>query len=104
MDIVEKVAFDLISNVGTAKSLIMEAIIESREGDIEKARALMEESEQYILNGHKSHFDVIQKEADGEKVEISLILMHAEDQMITTMMLKDIANELINMNEKYRNK
>ncbi len=38
---------------------------------------------------------LIQKEADGGDVQISILFMHAEDQFMTTYTLRDVAYEMI---------
>ena len=46
----------------------------------------------------------IQKEAAGEKLEFSLIIMHAEDQLISAETIKDLAIEIIEMHEDLSSK
>lgn len=48
-----------------------------------------------FLAGHEAHFELIQKEAQGESVGGSLILIHAEDQLMSAEGFKIIAEELI---------
>ena len=78
MNELELVAFEIISNVGMGKSLAMEAIREGRQGNYELAEQKLEEAKQFLLQGHHAHAGLIQKEAAGEKLEFSLIIMHAE--------------------------
>ena len=49
------------------------------------------------MNGHHAHASLIQKEAAGEKVEFSLIIMHAEDQMMAAETTKLLIEEMIEM-------
>lgn len=44
--------------------------------------------------------DLLQQETQGEPIEISLLLMHAEDQMMSTEMLR----EILLVHKKYSNK
>ena len=37
-------------------------------------------------------------------MEISMLLIHAQDQLMTTMTLKDLANEIIDLYEKLNQK
>jgi len=97
MEGMEMISFQIISAVGTAKSMCMEAIAEAKKGNFEKADSLIEESKAMFLEAHKSHASLIQKEASGEKIEFSLLLMHAEDQLMTTEMLKLMAIEIIDL-------
>ncbi|MDU6209930.1 MAG: PTS lactose/cellobiose transporter subunit IIA, partial [Clostridium perfringens] len=47
---------------------------------------------------------LIQDEASDNKIEISMLLIHAQDQLMTTMTLKDLANEIIDLYEKLNQK
>ncbi len=97
MDNMEMVAFNIISNVGMAKSLAMESLREVRKGNYKLAEQKMEEAEKFLVEGHHAHAELIQKEAAGEKLEFSLIILHAEDQMMSAETIKDLAKEMIDM-------
>ncbi|HJA89451.1 MAG TPA: PTS lactose/cellobiose transporter subunit IIA, partial [Candidatus Jeotgalibaca merdavium] len=51
-----------------------------------------------------AHTSLIQKEAAGEKVELSLIIMHAEDQLMSTETTKLLIEEMIEMFKQLNNK
>jgi len=102
MNELELVAFEIISNVGMAKSLAMEAIREARNGNFEEAEKKIDEAKVFLLEGHHAHFDLIQDEANGKKLEFSLIIMHAEDQLMSAETIKDLAIELIEMNKEIK--
>jgi len=97
MDGLELISFKIISAVGTAKSMYVEAIQEAKKGNFNEAERLMEEGAQVFTQGHHAHGSLIQKEASGEKVEFNLLLMHAEDQLMTTETFKLIAEEFIEL-------
>ncbi|TDL92220.1 PTS lactose/cellobiose transporter subunit IIA [Vibrio vulnificus] len=102
MEGMEAVAFQMISNVGTAKSLIMEALYEARDGRYESAEEKLKESRIHMLEGHHAHSGLIQQEASGQKVEITLLLMHAEDQMMSAETISDLVAEMIRMYREMR--
>lgn len=104
MENIELISFQLISNVGDAKSNLLVAMKEARAENFEEAEAKVAEAEKSLLKAHESHFSLIQEEAEGNKVDISLILMHAEDQLMTTETLKIIVEELILTHKKYSSK
>jgi cellobiose PTS system EIIA component len=95
MNEIELCCFQIISNVGMARSSYIEAISKAKIGDFELAKKCMKDGETYFLNGHKGHADLIQKEASGESVTGSLLLIHAEDQLMSAESFKIIANEMI---------
>ncbi|WP_373897906.1 PTS lactose/cellobiose transporter subunit IIA [Haloimpatiens sp. FM7315] len=100
MDNLEQIAFQIISYAGEAKSLLFEALKDAREENFILAEDKVKQAESSILKAHESHFSLIQKEASGDKVQVSLLLMHAEDQLITVETIKSLTLELIEMNKK----
>lgn len=96
----QTVAFQIIAEVGTAKSMFMEALSLAKEGKLEESKQMMAEGEELFSGAHKHHFDIIQKEAAGEDLPFSVIFMHAEDQLLTTELLKTLVVELIELNTK----
>ena len=104
MDNLELVSFQLISNVGEARSALFEAMRAAREECFEEAGKLVRDAEDSLIKAHESHSSLIMQEASGDKVQISLLLMHAEDQLMTTELLKGMAKEVILTHKKYSNK
>jgi len=97
MENVELISFQIISAVGAAKSIYIEAIQEAKKGNFATADKLIAEGSTIFLDGHKAHASLIQKEANGEKLEFSLILMHAEDQLMNAETTKLMAIEIIEL-------
>ena len=98
----ELISFQIISAVGTARSMYVEAIQEAKNGNMHSANQLVEAGAKVLDEGHHAHASLIQKEAAGEKSEFSLLLMHAEDQLMTTETLKIVAEEFIELySDKY---
>lgn len=100
MEEMELICFNIISCVGAARSTFIEAVKVAKTGDIEKARELITEGEKLFTEGHHSHSKLITEEAAGNKTEFSLILMHAEDQLMSAEAFKIIAEELIDVYER----
>ena len=104
MDSIEIIAMELITHAGNAKSLAIQAIREARKGDFEKADKLLNEANEEMNNGHASQAKLLFKEANGEKVAINLLIIHAQDHVMNALTIKDLANEMIqNMKEFKRN-
>ncbi|WP_349948701.1 PTS lactose/cellobiose transporter subunit IIA [Lacrimispora sp. BS-2] len=91
----ETICFKIISNVGGARSSYIEAIQKAKHGDFDGAGECMKAGQEMFLTGHEAHFELIQKEAQGEMVGGSLILIHAEDQLMSAEAFKIIAEEMI---------
>ncbi len=97
MQEMEQICFEIISNNGSAKSCYMEALAEASEGNFNKAEELIKEGEIWEKKGHTFHMELISKEANGNKTEFSLILMHAEDQLMNSQTIKILATEIIKL-------
>ena len=97
----EEVVMEIIVHSGQASSLAMEAIQEAKKGNFDRAYKLLNESNEEFLKAHKVQTELIQKEVSGEKNEISLLMVHAQDHLMTGMTVKELAEEFV---EVYKNK
>ena len=100
MEGLELICFEIISSVGMARSLYIEAIQEAKAGNFEQAQELIKQGDESFTEGHHSHAKLIQQEAGGEKVETGLLLIHAEDQLMSAESFKIIADEMIQNYER----
>ncbi|WP_368486326.1 PTS lactose/cellobiose transporter subunit IIA [Spiroplasma sp. DGKH1] len=96
----EEISFGIITFAGMAKSNGIMAIKSAKEAKISEARGLITEAEQNLVEAEKTHMDVIQQEAQGVKHQIPVLFMHAEDQMMTSQMVVELAKEFIDLYEK----
>jgi len=95
MNELELICFEIISNVGVARSSYINAIDEAGKGNIDKANQNIKEGTESFLLGHHAHAKLIQKEAAGEEVKVSLLLLHAEDQLMSAESFKIVAMKFI---------
>ncbi len=102
MEGIELVCFKIIAAVGTARSNYIMAIQKARQGQYEEARQLIKEGEAEFVAAHQAHGELIMKEANGEKTDVCLLLLHAEDQLMSAETIKIVANELIDLCEEFR--
>lgn len=95
MEDMELFCFQLITSSGAAKSNYIEAMQKAKEGKYDEAEQLIVNGDEMMKQGHLPHADIVQKEAAGEKTQFSLILAHAEDQMMSAEVFKVVAEEII---------
>lgn len=98
----EMIVFGLITNSGDAKSYAMEALRESRFGNFEKADECMKLAEEKLLEAHKIQTSIIQAEASGDKLEVNILLVHAQDHLMNAITVKDLAYEIIELNKSFK--
>lgn len=97
---IEQAAFQIIASVGSARSNYIEAIHQAEAGDFEAAEKLIAEGQEMFVMGHDAHFGLVQKEAQGEQSEFALILMHAEDQLMSAEGFGILAKEFVSVYKK----
>ena len=98
---IESIVFEIISNGGNAKGLIYEAISCSERGDFKEADALLEEADVYLTKAHKIQTELIQQEASGNHNEVTILFVHAQDHLMTTMTLLEVATEMAYLYQKH---
>ena len=98
----EEIIMNLILHSGEVRSYSMEAIQEAKRGNIEEARKLIEKADKELAESHKVQTSLIQNEAAGKKTEVSLLLVHAQDHLMTSMTVKDLDIEIIDIHEKIK--
>lgn len=101
MSELEKICCILISNAGTAKSLCYEAIDCAKKDELERADQLIDEATQIFIHAHKEHAKLIQQDAQENNVGMTLLLVHAEDQLIAAETAKDMALQFIDLFRNY---
>lgn len=97
MEGLELTAFQIISAVGTARSCYIEAIQEAKKSNYEKAEQLIKDGDEAFVEGHDAHAGLLQKEASGKGGAVNLLILHAEDQLMSAEAFKTIALEFIDV-------
>ncbi len=96
----EKTIVTIITHSGDARSLLMSAIKSAKEGKHDEAKGKIKEASEKIHQAHKVQTSLIHKEAQGEELPVTLLLVHAQDHLMTAVTIKDLATELVDI---YRN-
>lgn len=91
-------------DAGETKSLAFQAINEAKKGNFSEAENLLKKSTEEMLKAHELQTDLIIKEADGEKMEVGLIMVHAQDHLMTAILFKELAKEFIEVYKKLEEK
>ncbi|WP_282434287.1 PTS lactose/cellobiose transporter subunit IIA [Bacillus sp. DNRA2] len=92
-------AFQLILHAGNARSFAMEAMQVAKEGNFDEAEAKLTEADSAFNEAHHVQTDLIQKEAGGSEYDIPLIMIHAQDHLMTALTLKELAREIIDLHK-----
>lgn len=96
-DEVAMIGFEVVAFAGEARSQLMMALDEASKGEFEKADELVFKANASLIEAHKSQTKMIGVEGQGEDLELGFIMVHAQDHLMTTMLLKDTMKHLFNI-------
>lgn len=94
---IEQIVMDLIINSGETRSFAYEALEKAKEGKYKEADALIEKANDMIDKTHKIQTSLLQKEAAGGDVKVSLLFVHAQDHLMTSISEKNLISEIIEL-------
>ena len=95
----EEVSFEIIASAGQACSLAFEALGYARDNNFIKARELIEESKKESLLAHRCQTRLLTQEASGDHVDVDVLLVHAQDHLMTAQLARELIEEIINLYE-----
>ncbi len=93
-------AFEIILHSGTARTAIHEAFSAMREGRFDEANEKLEFANSEILEAHHAQTKLLQDYASGVEIKIEIIMVHAQDHLMTTMTLLEVAREMLALHQK----
>lgn len=97
---IEGIIFHLITNSGEARSHVFEALEWAKKGDFIRAEECLEAADGELMEAHRVQTKLIQQEAAGESVEISLLMVHAQDHLMTSILAKDLIEQMVGMQQQ----
>jgi len=86
---------EIIVNGGDARSSCLKAVRLARNGQLEEADKLIKRAEENLNKAHNVQTSLIQAELHGEKNEITLLMVHAQDHLMNAITVKELSIEII---------
>ena len=74
---------------------LMQMLEAAREGKMEEADGLLAEGEKQLAKAHNAQTELLTAEAQGKDIAYSIMLIHAQDHLMTTIMYERVAKEFI---------
>lgn len=93
----ETIAMTLIAHSGDARTFAFQALQAAKKHDFQESERLMEESQKAAAEAHHGQTDLLIAEANGEKTEISVLLIHSQDHLMTSMLAQELIREMIEL-------
>ena len=93
----QTIAFEIIAYAGEARSLAFNALKAAKNNQFDESDALMNQAEEVAKKAHKSQTELLINEAQGNKISPDILLIHAQDHLMTCMLAFDLIKELIEL-------
>mgnify|MGYP001397698766 CR=1 FL=1 len=96
------VGLEIVAYAGDARTKLLNALKEAENGNFNVAEQMIEEANEFILKAHQTQTKMLQAEAKGEDMEIGFIMVHGQDHLMTTMLLRDLMKHFIQLYKRTR--
>lgn len=87
----------LIMYGGNAKSDAMEAIAAAKKGEFDLADEKIKAAQESLTQAHHSQTGLLTQEAQGNSVQVSLLMVHGQDHLMTSIAVTDMAKEIVDL-------
>lgn len=99
---VSMVAMEIITYAGLARSCYLEALTLFKHGEYKASKAKLNEGDDNFTKAHSAHLQPLQDEMSTQDPQITLLLTHAEDQLMSTETMKIVVQECIGLYREMR--
>ncbi len=96
----EQEVMSLIISSGQARSYAQEALMEAKKGNFDLATEKLKSADELSVEAHKVQTKLLTMEANGQVVHMNILMVHAQDHLMTGMLAIDLIKELIEIYEK----
>ncbi|WP_297421944.1 PTS lactose/cellobiose transporter subunit IIA [Clostridium sp.] len=97
MDQLEMAIMNIIINAGDCKNHAYMALGMVNEGKYEEADKEMDLANEALAKAHDAQTEMLQKEAAGEKIELSVLFVHAQDHLMTAISEKTLIAHILEL-------
>ena len=91
------VSFDIILHSGNARTMLHEAFELMREGEFLEAEKKLDDANNELMEAHKAQTSLLRDYVNGEEIVMEVIIVHAEDHLMTTMALREMSVEMLHV-------
>ena len=97
MEQLEMAIMNIIINAGYCKNHAYMALNLVNEGKYEEADKEIGLANDALGKAHDAQTEMLQKEAAGEKVDFSILFVHAQDHLMTSITEKNLIEQIIEL-------
>jgi len=93
-------AMEIITYSGVAKSTYIQAMQIAKQHHFEEAQQKLDEGDSFLKQAHAQHMGLLQSEAEKNEPQVSMLVLHAEDQFMSCETIKLMVMEFIELYKK----
>jgi len=97
MDQLEMAIMNIIINAGDCKNHAYIALSMVNEGEYEESEKEIKLANEALAKAHDAQTQMLQNEAAGEKVDFSILFVHAQDHLMTSITEKNLIEQIIEL-------
>lgn len=97
---IQELGFQIIGFSGDALNYYFQALNSCKAGKLDEVDSFIKKGDSALKSAHKLQTDLIVKEANGETSEYSVIMVHAQDHLMNSILVKKLVLELVYVNKK----
>lgn len=95
-----QISFEIIAYAGDARSYAFKALQEAKNKNFELAQQYLQKSKDASVKAHQAQTDLLFDEMNGNTSEMSLLLVHSQDHLMTSMLAQELIEEMIELYKK----
>jgi len=93
----ELIMIEIVAFSGDARTKLLDAVKKAKQADFDGARTLINGAQELLNDAHNSQTNLLAAEARGEVTSPTVLLVHAQDHLMTSMLLRDIVDSLLDI-------
>lgn len=99
----QMLGFEIVAYSGDARSTLLGLLKNVRKGNFERVDEALKDADENLKMAHNSQTQALKEEASGNNLEIGFIFVHGQDHLMTTLLLRDIIQDFIELYKERHN-
>lgn len=93
----EMTMIEIVALSGDARTKLLTAVKEAKAGNLDRVQMLINDAQELLNDAHNSQTALLTAEARGEVTTPTVLLVHAQDHLMTSMLLRDVIDALVDI-------
>ncbi|WP_042273304.1 PTS lactose/cellobiose transporter subunit IIA [[Clostridium] dakarense] len=96
----QMLGFEIVAYAGDARSSLMKLLKEVRNGNFDNVEAQLKDADENLSLAHNAQTKMLAEEASGKSMDLSVIFIHGQDHLMTTLLLRELVQDFIELYKK----